>query len=289
MTALAEIPSSSESGARHGARCKELSSPPTGQERTHGVTTAPLLPSLGAKAAKPRLRVCAVIPCYNVARWCGGVARATLDHADHVIVVDDGSTDETAEALRSAAAECAGRMTVLTLTRNSGKGNALLTAFRYALEKVKFDVLVTLDGDGQHEPREISDLAATCGRGAQFCMGQRLDYAAMPLRSKVGNIFTRAILRLLDPSAPADTQSGFRAMDRAFVDLAAKRLRGNRYETELEMLLLAIQTRARIDYIPISTIYISANRDSHFRPLADSFRIYASLFRWLVAEGRNRK
>ena len=99
----------------------------------------------------------------------------------------------------------------------------------------------------------------------------------MPLRSRLGNTITRVLLRKIHPASPDDTQSGLRALDRNFVAEVVKVVRGGRYETELSILLLALRRRQQIRTVPIPTVYLDGNRSSHFRPLADSLRIYRAL------------
>jgi len=230
--------------------------------------------------------VCCVVPCYNVAPVCRRVVRDAARHADRVIAVNDGSTDGTDAELRGAARECK-NVSVLRFPQNRGKGVALLAAFRHALEILPFDLLVTLDGDGQHRPEDIPRLvSATTAAGAEIVIGQRQEPAIMPWRSRVGNQLTTALLRWSYPEAPADTQSGMRALDRNFVAEIVRRIPGRRYETELQILLLALEQRRCIATVPIPTIYFQNNRLSHFRPILDSWRIYQALLRWQFSAPR---
>ena len=225
--------------------------------------------------------VCCVIPCYNLAGICGPIVRAAADFAEHVIAVNDGSTDETERVLREVAAQFEGRVQVLSFPVNRGKGTALLEAFRVAFDHVHFDVLVTLDGDGQHRPEDIPRVArAVSGGNCAFVVGERLARDKMPLRSRIGNTLTAIVMKLLYPGAPTDTQSGFRAFHRNFAREVVRTIRGGRYETELEILLLALRRGRRIGSVTIPTVYLDGNRLSHFRPIADSGRIYRTLFRW---------
>ncbi|HEY4247577.1 MAG TPA: PIG-L family deacetylase [Lacunisphaera sp.] len=230
--------------------------------------------------AKLEPRVCCVIPCYNLAGVCGPIVRAAADFAGHVIAVNDGSGDETESVLRDVAAKCA-NVEVLSLPRNCGKGIALLEAFRHARNSVPFDVMVTLDGDGQHRPEDIPRLARAVAEGNHaLVIGERLAREKMPLRSRFGNTLTGGLMKLVYPSAPTDTQSGYRAFHRNFVCEIVEKIRGGRYETELEILLLALCRGKSIGLVGIPTVYLDGNRLSHFRPIIDSWRIYRTLFRW---------
>ena len=234
----------------------------------------------------PPARVVAVVPCFDVASTCAAVVTEVARHVDRVIAVDDGSRDGTGEALATAAAASAGRIQVLVHAQNEGKGVALLTAFRHALADAPFDVLVTIDGDGQHDPARIPAVAAACHAGAPLAIGTRTLFHSMPARSRFGNSLTTALLRLLRPRCPPDTQSGFRALSHPFVERVVREVPAGRYETEMGVLLLALDARARIATVPIPTLYVDRNAASHFRPLVDGLRVYRSLAGALVSRRR---
>ena len=225
-------------------------------------------------------RSCCIIPCYNIAGVCGSVVREAAQFADVVIAVNDGSTDDTERVLKDVQVECGPRVHVLSFSENRGKGVALLEAFRFAELTIPFDVLVTLDGDGQHRPEDIPRMVRTAAEGNySLVIGERLEREKMPLRSRLGNTLTALLMKFLYPAAPIDTQSGLRAFDREFLRDVVERIKGGRYETELEILLLALRERRRIGSVPIPTVYLDGNRLSHFRPIVDSGRIYSALFR----------
>ncbi len=232
---------------------------------------------------RPAPRVAAVIPCYNIAPQAEETVRRALPLADEVIAVDDGSSDGTAERLRRLAGGAErGRLRVVRLERNSGKGAALAAGFRAALAaEPPPDLVVTLDGDLQHHPEDIPRFAGAWTDGADFVCGSRAFRADAPLRSRIGNNFINRLAALLFPNAVADTQSGFRAFSRGLLaalagDAAAA---GGRYETELHMLLGALGGNARTLEPDIPAIYLDRNRTSHFRPVADSARIVAAMLR----------
>lgn len=243
-------------------------------------TDVPLLPSR-SEQTQSHLRVCCVIPCYNVATLCGEVIHEATKYADVVIAVNDGSSDGTEHVLRRIAAEHDGRIRILSLARNCGKGAALLAGFRYALTQAPFDVLVTLDGDRQHCAADIPRLVEVWRtERATLVIGERDQFAAMPLRSRVGNALISRLLRCLYPAGPRDTQSGFRAFDRSFVAEVVEGVRGGRYETELHMLAFALRAQRKVGTVSIPTVYLNGNRSSHFRPLVDSLRVFLTLLRW---------
>ena len=231
-------------------------------------------------AAATSRGVVAIIPCYNVGGTCGAVVRSAADFADHVIAVNDGSTDCTPDVLTALAEESTGRITVLGWAVNRGKGSALLAAFRHALRQWPGHVLVTLDGDGQHRPRDVASLARKLiEEECDLVVGERLAREKMPLRSRIGNELTAALMKLVYPASPTDTQSGFRAFTPEFAREILQQVREGRYETELQILLLALRQGRAIGSVTIPTVYIDDNRLSHFRPVADSWRVYRALFR----------
>jgi glycosyltransferase involved in cell wall biosynthesis len=169
-----------------------------------------------------------------------------------------------------------GRVHVLSFPKNRGKGVILLEGFRYALANIPFDVLVTIDGDRQHRPADIPRLVHECYQNnTDMVIGGRVKGSgAIPLRSCLGNMLTYTFMRFFYPRIPHDTQSGFRAFKKSFLQEVLQSVNGGRYETELIMLLLALERHKRIATVPIPTIYFGNNRSSHFQPVADTLRIY---------------
>ena len=150
---------------------------------------------------------------------------------------------------------------------------------RAALADPATGVVVTLDGDGQHDPDDVPRLVRAWSEGAELVVGERASVERMPLRSRIGNRVTTRVLRALSSRFPRDTQSGFRALDRSLVEDVVRRIEGARYETELRILLLAMLQRRSLATVPIETRYLDGNRSSHFRPVVDSLRIYGSALR----------
>jgi LmbE family N-acetylglucosaminyl deacetylase len=241
-------------------------------ERAPDLNGAPDLEVQGTRSGR---RIVVVMPCFNVATYCGDVVRGLLAY-EHVriIAIDDGSTDGTEQRLRAAAPE--NRLILLRFPQNRGKGVALIEAFRHALTHVPFDVLVTIDGDGQHRPGDLPALVEAWRDGADLVIGER-PLADMAPRRRWGNDFMGALVRSIYPACPTDSQSGYRAFDRTLVQSIVGRVSGARYETELRMLLLALAEGRRLAAVPIPTLYLDGNRSSHYRPFADSIRIWIAL------------
>ena len=220
-----------------------------------------------------------VIPCYNVLKYCENVIRETANFCDHIIVIDDGSNDGTTKILQDLVIAMAGKISLVTFEVNQGKGVALMAGFLEALNKFEFKTLVTLDGDGQHPPAEIMNLLKTMESGATMAIGSR-QFKLMPARSRLGNTIISKLLRLFYSETPEDTQSGLRAFKRQQIEQIVTMVSGSRYETEFEILLLAISQKWPIVSVPIPTIYIDKNSSSKFRPFVDSFRIIRTMIRY---------
>jgi glycosyltransferase involved in cell wall biosynthesis len=223
-------------------------------------------------------KVACVIPALNAAPTVGNVItglRASLD-SPFIIVIDDGSSDDTGAVARTDADA------TLRFRRNRGKGAALRAGFELALEQTA-DVVLTIDADGQHDPRVAPTLVEAVG-GADLIIGARdRSVAAMPAGRRLTNRLSAAAVAKCIRREVADAQSGFRAM-RAQVAGEVKP-RGDRYEFETEFLILAAHAGYRIGFVPIPTIY-GTQVGSHFRTVRDSARIVGTLWRFGVGAGR---
>ncbi len=202
-------------------------------------------------------QVIAVIPAYQAAPTLDAVVRATAEHLP-VLVVDDGSTDETSAVARAAGAE------VLRQEPNQGKGAALRRGFGHALERGVSAVL-TLDADGQHDPACAPDfLAAWHERGAPLIIGQR-DFSQMPLSRRVANTLGTKVFSWAVGRRIADNQSGYRLIARPLLPHLLESSEAG-FEFEVEMITDAIRAGLDIDWVPIPTIYEDAG--SHISPVA---------------------
>ena len=199
--------------------------------------------------------ILALIPAYEEGPRIGAVVTATLEHLP-VVVVDDGSTDETA-----AAAEAAGA-TVLRQVPNAGKGAALRAGFRHALAGGT-DAVVTLDADGQHDPAEIpAFLAAFREARPELVIGQR-DFGAMPPVRRLSNtVGGWAVSAAVGRSVP-DNQSGYRLIGRTLMRHLLDSDESG-FEFEVEMIARCVALGLPIAWVPIRTIY--AGEPSHIRP-----------------------
>ena len=193
-----------------------------------------------------------------------------------IIVVNDGSSSAYQKYFDAAEKDFGA--VVLTHEKNLGKGRGLKTAFTYCLENfAEMTGCVTADSDGQHTPAAIEKCrAALTAHPENLILGTRsFDNAAeIPLKSQLGNILTRKVFKILYGVDISDTQTGLRAIPVDFMR-AVLNVPGDRFEFETNMLISAIKSGVRIETIPIETIYDSKeNHSTHFRPVADSLRIY---------------
>jgi glycosyltransferase involved in cell wall biosynthesis len=208
------------------------------------------------------VRILALIPGYEEAPRIGAVVEAARRHLP-VLVVDDGSSDDTA-----ANAEAAGAV-VIRQRPNQGKGAALRAGFRRALDE-GWDAVVTLDADGQHDPDEVPRFVAAFGApGAsgprpELIIGRR-DFGRMPPVRRLSNTLGTALFSWAVGRHVPDNQSGYRLLGpRLMTAMLDSGETG--FELEVEMIAVCLRRGWTLDWVPVSTIY--AGEPSHVRPLA---------------------
>jgi glycosyltransferase involved in cell wall biosynthesis len=199
--------------------------------------------------------ILALIPGYQEGPRIAAVVERTRAYLP-VVVVDDGSTDDTA-----AQAEAAGAMVVRQVP-NAGKGAALRAGFRHALA-ADADAVVTLDGDGQHDPDEIPRFLEAFEAGRPELVIGRRDFGSMPPVRRVSNtvggwVFSAAIGRRV-----ADNQSGYRLIGRRLMSAMLDSVESG-FEFEVEMIARCIALGLPLTDVPIRTIY--EGEPSHIRP-----------------------
>jgi glycosyltransferase involved in cell wall biosynthesis len=199
-------------------------------------------------AEEPR-RIVAVVPAWNEAGAIGQVVEdiRAQDPAIRVVVVDDASSDDTAAVARAHGA------TVLRLPFNVGIGGAVQTGFKFALAH-GFDVAVRLDGDGQHDPRELTKLLGPIERGdADLVIGSRFADGTgtyrPPFARRIGiRVFAR-LVSLLGGQRVTDTTSGFIALDRLGIELFADQYPHD--YPEVEATLVALRSGLRLSQVQV--------------------------------------
>jgi 1-acyl-sn-glycerol-3-phosphate acyltransferase len=209
-----------------------------------------------------------VIPTYNNGGTIADVVRKTLEACSDVIVVNDGSTDNTRQALEAIEG-----ITLVTYDQNRGKGYALKQGFKKALE-LGFAYAITLDGDGQHYPENISlFLQANIDHPGALIIGSRnLDNVDRSKGSSFANKFSNFWFYIQTGKNLDDTQTGYRLYP--IKKLNFLWLLTSRYEAELELLVFASWHGVELVPIPIEVYYPPREeRVSHFRPALDFSRV----------------
>lgn len=224
-------------------------------------------------------KICVAIPTYNNSGTLAGVLDDVLRQCADIIVVNDGSTDETPVILKGYG----DRVTVVNLPINRGKGAALKAAFIKARE-MGFAGAVTMDSDGQHHASDIPlFIKAFDEHPGSMIVGTRrfLDLQGISLKNLISNRLSNFWFFLETGVKLHDTQGGFRLypLDR----LGRMSLLTNRYEAEMELLESLAWKSVKIIEVPIDVEY-PEDRVSHFRPAADFSRfILANLIFCIIA------
>jgi len=225
---------------------------------------------LGGGAMRQELTAkgCALIPAYREGTRIAAVVRDVMAVCPHVVVVDDGSPDDTAAAAKAAGA------TVLVHAVNRGKGAALNTGFQFAREQ-GYEFVVTLDGDGQHAATDIPGFIDVYAEtGVPVVIGNRMaEPSAMPLIRRWTNRFMSWLLsRKMGQSVP-DTQNGFR-LYRTDV-IPEMRVGTQGFSAESEILLELAARGVKMAAVPIKVIY--GDEKSKIHPIRDTIRFFRML------------
>jgi glycosyltransferase involved in cell wall biosynthesis len=214
-----------------------------------------------------------VIPAYNPGSIVTSIVSDVSTFVDAVILVDDGSDRENKIYLEQCA--LLKNVHLITFPENRGKGYALIAGLQEALKHGP-DYILTIDSDGQHDPNEIpkfKNLITTAHYPYDLVIGVRKAITDMPLRSKIGNVFTARLFNSLFKEPLEDTQSGFRVLSADFTKGFIDSIKPGRFETEMKMLIYAVESNRNIGKVTIETIYFDKNKDSKFRTFHDSLRV----------------
>jgi len=219
-------------------------------------------------------RALVLIPSFNAARTVGNVVRDVKQYVPDVVVINDGSRDDTAAVARAAGAE------VVDHPQNRGKGGALKTGFAYAIQH-GYDVVITLDADGQHLPREIPKfLRAREETKADLIIGGRSHlFDQMLSRRRLANRFSAWTIAKASKTGITDSQSGFRLYSANL--LRNVRLRTEGFDLESEVIVRAGVGGFKVITIPIDLGFVDGISTSHYKPLKDTLRIA-----WTVTRAR---
>lgn len=217
------------------------------------------------------MKACVLIPSYNVEQTIGDVVRKIKEMGLEVVVVDDGSTDDTE---RRASENNA---IVIRHIKNLGKGASIKEGFDFMLRMTNFDTIIIMDGDGQHNPNDIQKFISR----AQECdddiiIGNRMALTKnMPFVRLATNKFMSFLLSAMCKQRIPDTQCGFRLIKREI--LRKIKFESNKYDLESEILIKASRMKFKIASVPIETIY--RNELSRIHPVKDTIRFAGLLIK----------
>jgi glycosyltransferase involved in cell wall biosynthesis len=215
-------------------------------------------------------RVAAAIPAYQAAPSVGNVVRGTQAYIRDVLVVDDGSTDDTARAGGQEGAR------VISHPANLGKGAALATAFRDLFSR-GFDGVVTLDADGQHLPEEIPKLLALAGRG-DLALGIRDHlFDEMGVVRRLSNRLSSKAISFAAGKPISDVQTGFRYYSKRLIESVG--FPEPRFEAESAVVVRAARRGFTVLTVSVRLGYADGRTTSHYRPFIDSVRIAGAVSR----------
>jgi glycosyltransferase involved in cell wall biosynthesis len=209
-----------------------------------------------------------VIPTYNEAKTIGYIVKNLKDKGFRVVIVDDGSRDHTITEANKYGAE------LIVYSRNLGKGRCIREGLEYAL-KEGCGVVVTMDGDGQHDFGEIDKFLDEYRRsGSDLVLGNRMkNPKKMPFIRRCTNVFMSLVLSLVCGKKIEDSQCGYRLLSRNAVEKMS--LKTEKYEIESEMLLEAKRHGLKISSVDINSIY--QGETSQINPFSDTLR-----FAWFI-------
>lgn len=212
--------------------------------------------------------IIAVIPIFNEEKTIGEVIEKTRKHVDKIIVVDDGSEDKSCEIATKRKA------LVLRNIVNVGKGFSLLMGCEKAAKEA--DIIVTLDGDGQHDPLEIKKLIKNL-KDCDIVFGSRKMEISAPFIKKIGNYVINFFSRVLFSVDIHDTQSGFKA----FKSSAFNKLKWEAcgYEVESEILMKVSKNKLKYKEVFIKNIYKDKFKGT---TLFDGIKIVSNMIYWRV-------
>jgi len=214
------------------------------------------------------LKVCVIIPTYNNAGTLGNVIADVAKYTEHIIVVNDGSTDDTQNIIDSFKF-----VQGVSYPINVGKGWALRKAFKFAVEK-GYDYAITIDSDGQHFAKDLPSFiqALETERSAIIIGSRNMDQASIPGKSSFGHKFSNFWFKVETGIDCPDTQSGFRLYPLYL--LKNRRFITRKYEFEIEVLVRSAWRGIGIASVPVTVYYAPKEvRISHFRPFQDFTRV----------------
>lgn len=219
------------------------------------------------------MKTCVIIPTYNEAREIGNLVKKIREQNLDVLVVDDGSWDNTSQLANNNGAK------VLRNEINQGKGASLIKGFNYALP-LDYDAIITMDGDGQHLPEDLPYFIRLAKYSASgIFIGNRMQKTKnMPWVRLLTNRFMSWLISCVAKQKIPDTQCGFRLIKKEVLEKL--NLRTRKYETESEVLIRSSRLGFKIESVPIKTMYIGEK--SQIKPFIDTLRFIRFIIREIL-------
>ena len=216
------------------------------------------------------MKNCILIPSYNEAKTIGAITKGLKERGLTVYVVDDGSTDDTADIAGREGA------VVVSHDKNRGKGSSLIEGFNHILKR-DYDAVLIMDGDGQHKMDDIDNFFRKMDEtGADIIIGNRMSNAAsMPRARFITNRIMSNIISKMCGQEIADTQCGFKLIKRSVLENI--NFEFSNFEIESEIILKAARKGYRIESVPVQTVY--QDETSKIRPISDAIRFFFFLIK----------
>lgn len=212
-------------------------------------------------------KICVLMPTYNNAKTLRRVIDGVLFYTTDFIVINDGSTDETASILKEYS-----ELRILNVQSNKGKGNALQLGFKEAIA-LGYDYAITIDSDGQHFPKDLTVFvkALEAATAPLLLIGNRnMKGENVPKKSSFGNRFSNFWFWFETGIRLTDTQSGYRMYPLHYIP---KKFYTNKFEFEIEIIVRTAWNGVAVQNVPVDVLYDPTERVSHFRPFQDFTRI----------------
>ncbi|PVW14362.1 DUF2062 domain-containing protein [Marixanthomonas spongiae] len=225
---------------------------------------------------------CVLIPTYNNYKTLKRVLDGVLEYTDAVVLVNDGSTDETLQILSRYP-----QIEQIHINKNQGKGYALKKGFKHAVS-FGFDYAITLDSDGQHFPSDIpifiNALDTSKNKNLLLIGDRKMNESDVLAQSRKGNNVSSFWVRAVTDLELHDTQSGFRLYPIKYLKELSFFRNTKKFEFEVEVLVKAHWAGTLVKNVPIKVLYDLDERVSHFRPFMDIARITILIIWFLIVK-----